>query len=186
LWIAELDPSLSWVLLVSAIESAAEQWQRSRGTAVERLRDSHPEIAACLFKRGGEEHVTEIAGLLENLGSTKKFVAFVEAFSAGPPQARPAEPYRFDFEVANLRAAMKQVYGYRSKALHAATPFPFPMCEMQSVIGPGPVPSEIPIGLGVSALGGTWMKKDLPMMLNTFEHIVRGALLKWWESSVSK
>jgi hypothetical protein len=186
LWIAELDPSLSWVLLVSAIESAAEQWRSSHGSPVERLTDSHPELRDRLFDRGGEDHVTEIAGLLDKyIGATRKFVEFVDRFLPAPPVARPATPYQFEFEAANVKKALRQIYNFRSQALHAATPFPFPMCEMQAMVGPGTVPAEIPIGLGASTLGATWVKKDMPMMLNTFEHIVRGALLNWWSSNAS-
>jgi hypothetical protein len=43
-------------------------------------------------------------------------------------------------------------------------------------------PAEIPIGLAASTKGGVWTAKDLPMLIHTFEYIVRGALLNWWRS----
>jgi hypothetical protein len=41
--------------------------------------------------------------------------------------------------------------------------------------------AETSWSLATSTAGGTWVSKDIPMMLHLFEHIVRGALLKWWE-----
>lgn len=74
---------------------------------------------------------------------------------------------------------MSKVYSYRSKALHEGRPFPAPMCL--TPLGFAEVPVEIPLALGASMLGGTWIKKDVPMLLHTFEYIARQALLRWWQ-----
>jgi len=34
--------------------------------------------------------------------------------------------------------------------------------------------------LASSAMDGTWVAKDTPILLHTFEYIVRNALIAWW------
>src|SRR4051794_14623716 len=41
---------------------------------------------------------------------------------------------------------------------------------------------EMPFFLAASTRGGTWVAEDLPTHLHVFEYIVRGTLLKWWNS----
>ena len=36
------------------------------------------------------------------------------------------------------------------------------------------------MGHSVGGHGGIWTADEYPMTLSMFEHIVRGALLKWW------
>jgi hypothetical protein len=57
------------------------------------------------------------------------------------------------------------------------------MCEAPIPSGDGW--SEVMVGYGAGAYGGVWAAKDAPMKLHLFEYIVRGALLKWWESMLS-
>ena len=45
----------------------------------------------------------------------------------------------------------------------------------------GPL-AERPIGLGASVGNVTWRAEDTPVLLTTFVHLVRGPLLRWWES----
>ena len=40
---------------------------------------------------------------------------------------------------------------------------------------------EVPFGLNSGGLGGIWDAAEVPMLLSTFEHIARGALLIWWD-----
>ena len=42
------------------------------------------------------------------------------------------------------------------------------------------------VGYGAGAYGGVWTAKDAPMKLHLFEYIVRGALLRWWESMLPR
>ncbi len=81
-----------------------------------------------------------------------------------------------------MKKAMSLIYNYRSKSLHGGTPFPAPMCTAPIVFEASSRPAEIPIGVTTRALGGTWQKKDVPMLLHTFELIARGTLRRWWES----
>jgi hypothetical protein len=75
------------------------------------------------------------------------------------------------------------IYGHRSKALHTGKPFPMPMLEPPRRAGDQPLP-EVPLGMSSGGLGGIWMAAETPMLLATFEHIARGALLKWWDELV--
>ena len=78
------------------------------------------------------------------------------------------------------------VYEYRSRALHAGTPFPGPMLLSPYMVLGGVILPELPHGGGaVSSSGGTWTAKDLPVSLHTFHYITRNALLKWWDSELA-
>lgn len=81
-----------------------------------------------------------------------------------------------------MKAALRKIYAYRSRALHSGTPFPNPMCRAPLRHRDGEIPEEIPAGLASGALGATWLAEDTPMLLHTFAHIARGALLNWWTS----
>lgn len=77
---------------------------------------------------------------------------------------------------------MGKIYDYRSKALHDGTPFPAPMCEPPFYNKEWSVTyAEKPHGGAVGAMGGTWLAKDIPLLLHTFEYITRGTLIKWWK-----
>jgi hypothetical protein len=72
------------------------------------------------------------------------------------------------------------IYGYRSTALHQGRPFPAPMCEPPRAFDSG-VAIERPLGLSSAAYNASWVKDEYPMLLATFEYLVHGALLNWWE-----
>ncbi len=75
-----------------------------------------------------------------------------------------------------MRDYLRMIYDHRSKALHKGTPFPSRMCCPE----PFDQRAERPYREARSTMGGSWTKKDTPMLLHTFEYIVRGPLLKWW------
>jgi len=116
------------------------------------------------------------------IGATGKFVAFCTTFVPEPPERRP-EFGKFDFAPDSYKAAIKQIYSYRSRALHGGTPFPHPMCmpPMSNHDGNG-VAAECLLSLGEASRGATWVTKDIPMHLHLFAHISRGVLLNWWRS----
>jgi len=85
-----------------------------------------------------------------------------------------------------MKKTLSKIYGYRSRALHDGKPFPAPMCLPPFKEDPSwAAHAEKPIGLATSTLGATWLADDVPILLNTFEYIVRGCLLKWWKSLYS-
>ena len=83
-----------------------------------------------------------------------------------------------------MRRALEKIYHWRSRALHGGTPFPLPMCMAPRKFNANAY-EEKPSGRRATALGGVWIAEDTPMLLNTFEYIVRNALLQWWRSMLS-
>jgi hypothetical protein len=183
IWIAETEPELSWLMLVSAVETAANHWRAANQSPVERLRTSRPELADLLVKVGGEEHLSQVADLIaEYMGATRKFIDFLIEFMPPVPLPRPRDFDQHSWETKDLKKSLRTIYGWRSRALHGGTPVPFPMCEEPIRSDEGW--SEVMNLHGVSAYGGVWTAQDAPMKLHLFEYMVRGALLKWWESLV--
>ena len=70
-------------------------------------------------------------------------------------------------------------------SLHRGTAFPLPMCEApRYTAAPDKLMSvqEKPDGLARASRNASWKADQTPMLLNTFEHVARGALLNWWKS----
>jgi hypothetical protein len=181
LWLAEGGPELAWLLLASAIETAATHRKRELSPA-EVLRLAKPELAERLLEKGGEDLVQEIAEMFANQSkSTAKFVDFLAEFQ--PPLREPRPPEWS--QVTPSKKLYKKVYKHRSNALHSGKPFPAPMCEAPIEFGDPPFKGTITEkpGGSASAYGtASWQAKDTPILLNTFVYLVRGALLNWWES----
>lgn len=178
-WIADADPNLAWILLVSAVETAAGRWSTEKWSHLELLHKSWPELAKLVAPLEGtlrDAIAREVAPLSR---SSWRFRSFMMEFAPGPPDERPPEPFQLDW--TELPKHLASVYTYRSHALHTGKPFPEPMSD-SPLFGSNEFPSEIPIGLSTYIHGATWIAKDLPMLLATFEHIVRGALQAWWAS----
>lgn len=187
LWIAESEPNLAWLMLVSALENAANRWRKKSGSPLDNLRHAMPELVKRLEDTGDEALLKFSAKRLSHLvGSGSKFVDFVLTHQPQPPSKRPsAAAGRIDWSQDGLREVLKVVYNYRSKALHGGTPFPAPMCSPTSLLQDGDHPVEIgSLGLAVNTLGGYWRAEDLPVSLHTFHYIARQTLLNWWDSLV--
>jgi hypothetical protein len=181
-WVSDVDPNLSWLLLIGAVETAANRWRSANETSVDRLRASKPELEAVLLAAGGNELVARVADLVAPyMGSTKKFLDFLLEFAPQPPEPRPPAWQSIDWLPESLSKLLRKVYDYRSRALHDGTPFPYPMTDapFRAVT---PTFAERPIGLAAAGLGGVWVAEDLPMVLATFHHLARGALLNWWDA----
>jgi len=80
-----------------------------------------------------------------------------------------------------MRESVNKIYEYRSKALHEGIPFPAPMCHSPWTAGDG-VFAEKFHAFAMGTQGGVWQAEDIPMLLHTFEYIVRKVLLRWWQS----
>jgi hypothetical protein len=52
LWIADVEPNLSWLLLTSAVETAAGFWRAAEDPPLERLRASRPDLERILLDSG--------------------------------------------------------------------------------------------------------------------------------------
>ena len=185
LWIIESTPELSWIMLTSSIETAANYWGVDNSSPLERLKsvNGFQPLVTLIESATDEKLAGKAARILARfVGSTSRFVGFVMTFLPSPPSARPPEFSQLSWEPEAMQQAMTKIYGYRSSALHEGRPFPEPMSFPPRTFGLGPVPQEIPEGLAVGSKGSVWMQDDLPMLIHTFEYIVRGALLNWWSS----
>ncbi len=180
LWLSDTAPELAWLLLVSAIETAAGHWDMVELSPVERLELSYPRIVHCLREKADENLVEDIAAEMRKvIGATSKFRGFCRRFKPDPPADRP-QYGRFDFDDASYSVAIAKIYDYRSRALHGGTPFPHPMCMPPMAYGGEGRVEERPTGLAASSYSATWLAEDLPMYLHTFAYITRGVLLNWW------
>lgn len=183
LWIAESEPELAWIMFVSAIETAANHWRKAQSTPVEKLHTSMPDLERLLDKHGGPNLVKGAAELLmPYMGATQKFIGFVWEFLPPEPRNRPRTG-KHPWEKYKMKKTLARVYDYRSKALHGSGKFPAPMCMPPFIDESGHI-CEVPPGLATSAQGGFWLRKDAPILLHTFEYIVRGVLLNWWASLI--
>lgn len=185
LWIAESEPSLAWVMLVSAIEVVASQWKKDSESPENILEYAKPDLYKILVEEIKEkEKIKQIAKQLVNIsGSTKKFIDFILEFMSPAPSKRPPSQFQLSWEKEKMKNALRKVYDHRSNALHGGIPFPFPMCDPPYWPKGQEMPAEIPIGLGASYGGGSWRIEDTPLLLNTFEYIVRNCLLNWMKSN---
>jgi len=183
LWVCESEPQLSWLLMVSAVETAANYWQSGAETPVEKLRDLHPELEPLLLQAGGPELLEAVATeITPHMGATRKFRDFLMEFLPPPPQMRPEEWAQHSWDKEPIKKTLNRVYSYRSRALHDGTPFQAPMYWAPMLVGE--TYEEKPSGLASGTSAHKWMAKDTPICFHTFEYIVRGALLKWWASLV--
>lgn len=191
LWLAEGEPHLAWLFLVSALETAADHWRHGERTPVEHLTEVRPKLVKILRKSGGDQLVSEVASELANVtGATRKFTEFILAFDPGPPPGDRLIPVDW----SRLKKAVQLVYDWRSKALHGGTPFPAPMCDAPIIQGKGPIGyaganpgaiAERPFGLAAGTGGAMWNNEETPMLLHVFEHITRGVLLGWWNRAAA-
>jgi len=70
IWVADADPDLAWLLLVSAIETAADRWDQARLSATDRLRDSKPLLVEAVEKICPELLPTIANELADSIGAT--------------------------------------------------------------------------------------------------------------------
>lgn len=180
LWYASIDKNTSWVLLVSAVEILAkEHFTSKKITAINTLKTVKPDWLLKLKETNNNELVEYMADELKYLlNSTSSFVRFLSKFLPPPPKNRPANIHQIDWTQESLCDAFKVIYEHRSRFLHAATPFPYPMCETSFSTDEK---YEKPAGLSTSYAGGVWKKDILPMHLHIFEYIVRNTVKKWFE-----
>jgi hypothetical protein len=181
LWLAESEPELSWILMVSALETGALCWRPQKEEPLLKLESAKPELFEYLSSLDNPTVANRVAeAFKDSFGVTRKFLDFVLTFRPPEPVERPKWG-TIDWSNHSLKRILKKVYDYRSKALHAGKPFPAPMCEPPYRDASWPAPSERPMGHS-SMGGGTWREEDIPLFLHTFEYITRETLLKWWNS----
>ncbi|MFJ1782262.1 hypothetical protein ACIOKA_36765 [Streptomyces anulatus] len=182
LWVADTDPELAWLFLVSALEVIAG-WEALRDAVPsDLLQQEMPDLAADLLEAGGEVRLASVASrLVPIVKATARFMSCVEKYLPVPPPVRPEEYAQVGWDWPNLKKRINQVYGYRSARLHGGVPFPSPLCQVPMTSGAAL--DERPSGIAAAAGNSAWLVKDLPMHLHTFGYIVRGCLLRWWQTS---
>lgn len=176
---------MAWLLLVTAVETAAYQWRNATTSSLDWLIDRKPKLYK-RFQEEGRQDLFEFVAveLAELVGATEQFRNFLMAFRPDAPAERPEECYRHSWEPAALRKSFNKIYDCRSEFVHSGVPFPAMMCSQPHRDDKDRTRAryaEIPVGLAMAVSGGAWKKKDAPMQLHVFEHIVRGALLEWWK-----
>ncbi len=183
LWICESEPALAWVMLVSALETGADQHDKKKYKPIEILEMAKPNLYRKITEIGDEE-LTDIVlhEIADTIRATKKFMNFVLEFLPHQPQKRPPDWGQHPWDTGSLKKTLSKIYGYRSRALHGGIPFPAPMCEPPYFQTDWEAPFEKPIGGASYTLGGVWLANDTPLLLHTFEYIVRGCLLNWFSS----
>lgn len=184
LWIVESEPSLAWVMLVSAVETAANHWARDDSDSVEILRDTKRDLFELLERTNNGHLIQSVADYVAaNMKSTKKFIDFCKNFCPPAPPKRPENEYlRHPWSNTKLRKALNTIYGHRSKMLHAGLPFPIQLCEAPAQSGNSY--QEVPEA--EDSPEGCIEGQDDSFMLHTFEYIVRESLLKWWNTMSSE
>jgi hypothetical protein len=183
LWLAESEPSLTWLLIMAAVETGANYWRSSKDNPLDRLTESRPGFVKYLCSVGGGDLACRVAEeFSDSIGTTRKFVDFLFEYLPDPPENRPEEWAQVDWSKKNLRKAFRDIYRYRSKALHDGMPFPAPMCEPPYRDPQWKAPAEKPLGGATHSYVGTWLSKDTPMNLHTFEYFARNAINSWWLS----
>lgn len=182
-WMAEAEPHLAWLLLVSAVETGALAWRAADATEAERLEEARPSLYKRLVSVGGEALAGYVASeIAASLGSTSKFLKFALAFLPDAPPVRPDEWGQFNWSRRNWKKTLSMIYNYRSRALHAGLPFPDPMCEAPFRHETWRTWAERPTFTASRVKGGTWRIADAPLYINTFEYVARGVLTRWWAS----
>jgi len=181
LWISEYQPELSWIMFVSAVETVAGRWRKEKYDPVERLQIFKPSLVKILDEQGGIELVKSVANEISDfVGATKTFVDFILEYFPEEPKERPPIHSRIDWTKKSFNKYLRQIYKYRSNALHGGTPFPSPMSEPPMKFEGKFL--ERPAGLATSSHNAVWTQKDLPMLLHTFEYVVRNSIINWWKS----
>ena len=180
LWWADLDPRISWIKLVGALEIAAKdesdreglsslaRFKRHMGLRYKHLKETFGEAVADAVAEKSDE----------NAGTTSRFVEFTVAHAPQPPDVRPLHG---QVDWSDLRRALRHVYDWRSLDLHAGIPFPGPMCEPPQHTGDDVATERFP-ALAASQGGANWPAERMPMYLHTFAFIARQALTDWWRS----
>jgi hypothetical protein len=132
-WIAESAPEQAWLLMTSAVETAAHQWRTAQMSPRDSLR-TRPDLEALLKSYGDEAFVSQVADIVAPfLGANQKFITFLLTFLPSEPATRPYPYAQHRWSKTALRKSLALIYSYRSMALHGGTPFPAPLCRPQEM-----------------------------------------------------
>src|SRR5262249_12585343 len=156
LWIVEDDPGMAWLMMVSAIETAADHWRTTSTDDPVKLLYSHKEEWAKRLEATGDPSLLDyFAKEWKSLiKAMDKFISFLLEFLPPPPAIRPSPSLQHSWDKESLKKSLRVIYDHRSSALHAGIPIPPPM-QMQSHIFDG-APAEVVPGLYSEWAGNFW------------------------------
>jgi hypothetical protein len=176
-WIADGDPNLGWLQLVSALEAVVIVAQKDRRPAIERVKSAWPELATLLaqVEESAQDALARL--LIGQVRVTSRVLKFIAVHHPPEPIARPDSWAQINWDA--LPDLVRDVYDWRSRALHDGVPMPAPMCTPPIVVGSAPQEGWGAAG-GIGAAGGTSADKDIPMTLHIFADVVRRSVLQWW------
>lgn len=183
IWLGESEPQRAWILLVSALENCAKKWKNPNYSPIDGLKETYPDLANYLQNNGGEEHLQKVAEYLsDRFKLTQNFVKFTIEFLSKSQALHPLSNYTQQ----QMKKIFEKIYNYRSKALHAGTPFPLPMCEppprTNDDNGNKVFSEKGMVSLAFHTPEGSWLPEDTPLNLNAFVIITRKVILEWWNS----
>lgn len=194
-WYCEIDPSLAWLQLISALEAFAFLYSRSQSPCpLEAFQNSDPELFKRIEKIENPELLHDLAMKLKNTTqSTKKFLDFCKRYHHEAPNEdlRPPKAFQVNWSPNGWKKILNTVYGYRSSFLHAGKPMPFPMSlpphqsefEEESELS-GKYFAEKPIGLASHSGPVSYAATDTPVTLNTFMEFSHGVLRNYLVSKL--
>tara|TARA_R110002020_G_scaffold114135_1_gene262493 strand:- start:6466 stop:7599 length:1134 start_codon:yes stop_codon:yes gene_type:complete len=188
LWMVESEPELAWLMAISALETAANYWDKTIYLPSEKLKASKPDLYNELNAQGGKELCNLVAQHMEkSLGATNKFIKFCLKYMPEAPNDRPKEWAQIKWSKTNFKKILTQLYDYRSSALHGGVPFPAPLCRPPDQTEKDMPPTEKGmLGLASHSLGATWSSKDLPISANTFFEFTHGVLCNWLNEALGE
>ncbi|MGW3619141.1 hypothetical protein [Micromonospora arida] len=184
LWVAEEDPELAWLRLVSAAETMAVDSKPNKISHIERLREYHPQLYQAVEPAGEETLKAAAAAIAGHLGATHKFVRFIADRIPEPPTRRPDLHLQIEWAPEPIAELLKVVYGHRSSALHGGKPVPGPLLQQRENVETAAPPERFEASMGIGS--SNWTVEQLPMTLHAFEYLVRSALHARWRELAKK
>ncbi len=181
IWLIESETQLSWIMLVSAIEVIAqEKDERPDSTPIEIFQRDHEKLFKDIKSLCDEKLLNTIAKtFVDKKNVCRKYKLFLSEFLPKPPSIRPPQHLRINWDDlkinSNTKNPLMQIYEYRSNYLHTGQSFP-QAGRLEHDFAEKPSESYIFIDNEYK------MTKNLPLTINTFEYIVRNAILGWWNS----
>lgn len=130
MWVTERDPNLAWIQLVSAVEVVSTDIKLEK-PAWHRIEKTWPALWALLAKVEPAQRAAAGNLLAPRVKSTGRFLKFLTARLAPPPENRPPDTGddtttgRVNWD--DMEFHLQKIYDYRSQALHDGRPFPWPM-----------------------------------------------------------
>lgn len=178
IWWANQDPGQAWLQFVTALEVASKHRQARKYDPAAIIAQVDPDLWSDLLEVPEPTRTKLAKKLAGPLRATQTFKTFVASHAPDPPAVRGTWE-QLDWDAMEQHAGI--IYKHRSDWLHKGIPLPLPLIDTRTETDPEGTPAEVPMGHSVGGRGGIWTADEYPMTLSMFEHITRGALLKWWQ-----